>query len=144
VHNKLIIYIEWVITMPRTFIALRSVLYIPGSNERALNKAPSLAADALIFDLEDAVAPVAKEQARTSVLKVLAKKDFGRRQVVIRVNALASHWGYDDLVAAAKSGVTAVLLPKVESGDMVRQAEVILQNAGVPDDLAIWCMMETP
>jgi len=130
--------------MPRTFVALRSVLYIPGSNERALNKAPSLAADALIFDLEDAVAPVAKEQARRSVLKVLAEKEFGRRQVVIRVNALASHWGYDDLVAAAKSGATAVLLPKVESGDMIRQAEVILQNAGAPDDLAIWCMMETP
>ena len=130
--------------MPRTFVALRSVLYIPGSNERALNKAPSLAADALIFDLEDAVAPVAKEQARMSVLKVLAEKEFGRRQVVIRVNALASHWGYDDLVAVAKSGATAVLLPKVESGDMIRQAEVILQNEGAPDDLAIWCMMETP
>ena len=130
--------------MPRTFVALRSVLYIPGSNERALNKAPSLAADALIFDLEDAVAPVAKEQARKSVIKVLAEKEFGRRQVVIRVNALASHWGYDDLVAVAKSGATAVLLPKVESGDMIRQAEVILQNEGAPDDLAIWCMMETP
>ena len=130
--------------MPRTFVALRSVLYIPGSNERALNKAPSLAADALIFDLEDAVAPVAKEQARKSVLKVLAEKEFGRRQVVIRVNALASHWGYDDLVAVAKSGATAVLLPKVESGDMIRQAEVILQNEGAPDDLSIWCMMETP
>jgi len=130
--------------MPRTFVALRSVLYIPGSNERALNKAPSLAADALIFDLEDAVAPVAKEQARMSVLKVLAEKEFGRRQVVIRVNALASHWGYDDLVAVAKSGATAVLLPKVESGDMIRQAEVILQNEGAPDDLSIWCMMETP
>ena len=130
--------------MPRTFIALRSVLYVPGSNERALNKTPSLAADALIFDLEDAVAPAAKERARTSVLKVIAEKNFGRRQVVIRVNALASHWGYDDLVAAAKSGATAVLLPKVESGDMIRQAEVILHNAGAPDDLAIWCMMETP
>ncbi len=130
--------------MPRTFIALRSVLYVPGSNERALNKSRSLPADALIFDFEDAVAPSAKEQARGLVCKTIEEGGFGRRQIVIRVNVLGSHWGYDDLITVAESRVTAVLLPKVESGDMVRQAESILKGAGAPDKLAIWCMLETP
>ena len=130
--------------MPRTFIALRSVLYVPGSNERALEKCRSLPTDGVIFDLEDAVAPSAKVQARENIIKTLKKGGFGNRQLAIRVNPLGSTWGYDDLLAVATSGTTAVLLPKVEGGDTVRQAEAVLREAGAPDDLEIWCMMETP
>ena len=130
--------------MPRTFLALRSVLYVPGSNERAIEKSRALAADAFIFDLEDAVAPAVKDEARNRVADALLAGGFGRRQTVIRVNGLSSHWGYDDLIAAAKSGADAVLLPKVESNDMVRQAEAILGANGAPDSMAIWCMVETP
>jgi len=130
--------------MPRTFIALRSVLYVPGSNEKAIKKTRTLPSDAIIFDLEDAVAPSAKEKARELVCKTVSEGGFGGRQVAIRVNTLGTSWGYDDLEAVAKTGATAVLLPKVESGDMVRQAISILEGAGAPDELAIWCMMETP
>lgn len=130
--------------MPRTFIALRSVLYVPGSNERALEKSRTLPADALIFDLEDAVAPMAKEKARQNVIETLKQGGFGKRQIAVRVNSLGSSWGYDDLIAVAKSGTTAVLLPKVEGGDTVHQAEAVLNEAGAPDELEIWCMMETP
>ncbi|HLF58246.1 MAG TPA: CoA ester lyase [Alphaproteobacteria bacterium] len=130
--------------MPRTFLALRSVLYVPGSNERALEKSRTLPADAFIFDLEDAVAPSAKEQARSRVCAAVGAGGFGRRQAVIRVNGLNSHWGFDDLAAAAKSPADAILLPKVESGDMVRQAEAIMAENGAADTMAIWCMVETP
>ncbi len=130
--------------MARSFIALRSVLYVPGSNPRAMARAPSLPADALIFDLEDAVAPSAKEKAREAVCSMVESMDFGPRQVVIRVNPLASPWGYADLMAVAKTGATAVLLPKVESADMVFQSQQLLESAGAPDGLEIWCMMETP
>lgn len=130
--------------MPRTFLALRSVLYVPGSNPRAIEKARGLAADAFIFDLEDAVAPTAKDEARARVAAAIRAGGFGRRLAVIRVNGIGSHWGYDDLVAAAKSGADAVLLPKVESGDIVRQAENVLAENGAPETMAIWCMVETP
>lgn len=123
---------------------MRSVLYVPGSNTRALEKTKSLLADAFIFDLEDAVSPAVKEDARNNVLQILNQNDYGKKQTIVRVNPLSSHWGYDDLAAAAKSNATAVLLPKVESADMIRQAESILTDADAPDDLAIWCMMETP
>ena len=130
--------------MPRTFIAVRSVLYVPGSNIRALEKTSSLPADAFIFDLEDAVSPSAKETARKNILHILSQNDYGNKQIIIRVNPLSSHWGYDDLIATASSGASAVLIPKVESADMVRQAELVLSDAHAPDNLAIWCMMETP
>ncbi len=130
--------------MPRTFLALRSVLYVPGSNERAIEKARGLSADGFIFDLEDAVAPSAKAEARARVSAALQAGGYGKRQKVVRVNGLNSHWGYDDLVAAGRSGADAILLPKVESGDMVRQAESIFAGAGAPSTTAIWCMVETP
>lgn len=130
--------------MPRTFIALRSVLYVPGSNQRALDKTASLPADAFIFDLEDAVSPSAKDQARENILMALTHNNYGNKQTVIRVNPLNSQWGHEDLAAAAKSGASAVLLPKVESADMVRQAEGVLSESEAPDSLAVWCMMETP
>lgn len=129
--------------MPRTFLALRSVLYVPGSYLRAMEKSITLPADGIIFDLEDAVAPGVKIESRERVCEFVRKNDFGNRQVVIRVNSLASSWGYGDLVYAARSGATAVLIPKVESGDMVRQTETILNEFGA-EEMEIWCMMETP
>jgi citrate lyase subunit beta/citryl-CoA lyase len=120
------------------------MLYMPGSNARALEKARSLPADAFIFDLEDATAPDAKAKARQQVAAAMQQGGYGRREKLVRVNGLATPWGYDDLVAAATMGVDGVVLPKVESADAVRQAETVLAGAGAPAGLAIWCMMETP
>jgi len=122
----------------------RSVLYMPGANARALEKSRTLPADGLIFDLEDAVAPDAKEKAREQILSAVKQGGYGNREVLIRTNGLNTPWGYDDLVAVAKAGSDAVLLPKVESAEMVRQAEAVLEAHGAPSDLRIWCMMETP
>jgi citrate lyase subunit beta/citryl-CoA lyase len=130
--------------MPATARPRRSVLYMPGSNPRALEKARGLAADALIFDLEDAAAPDAKEGARGTIAAALAAGGYGRRELVLRVNGLATPWGHGDLVAAAGMKLDGVLLPKVESADAVRQAESVLAGAGAPAGLALWCMMETP
>ncbi|MBM3601555.1 MAG: CoA ester lyase [Alphaproteobacteria bacterium] len=130
--------------MTSTIRPRRSMLYMPGSNARALDKARTLPADALIFDLEDAVAPDAKVEARRQVAAALAAGGYGRREILVRVNGFATPWGYDDLVMAAASGAHGVLLPKVESADTVRQADNVLRTAGAPGDLAIWCMMETP
>jgi citrate lyase subunit beta/citryl-CoA lyase len=122
----------------------RSVLYMPGSNPRALEKARTLPADGLIFDLEDAVAPDAKDAARERVTAAVREGGYGPRELVIRVNGLATRWGHADLVAAATAGADAVLLPKAESAEAVRQALVVLDDAGAPGGLALWCMMETP
>jgi len=130
--------------MPAPLRPRRSVLFMPGSNARALEKAQSLAADGLIFDLEDAVAPDAKRSARDSVARALAAGNYGRRELMLRVNALTTEWGHADLVAAASMPIDAVLLPKVESADAVRQAQAVLVEAGAPERLAIWCMIETP
>src|SRR5579863_7081256 len=122
----------------------RSVLFMPASNMRALDKARGLAADGLIFDLEDAVAPYAKRAARDNVAQALAAGGYGRRELILRVNALATEWGHADIAAATAMPLDGVLLPKVESADAVRQAEAVLMAAGVPERLAIWCMIETP
>ncbi|MGB5696076.1 MAG: CoA ester lyase [Polyangiales bacterium] len=122
----------------------RSVLYMPGANARALEKSRTLPADALIFDLEDAVAPDMKVTARNQVIAAVESGGYGKREIMIRTNGLNTPWGYDDLVAVAKVGTDAVLLPKVESAETVRQAEAVLLSHGAPGDLAIWCMMETP
>lgn len=130
--------------MSTTHRPRRSVLYMPGANARALEKGRTLDADGLILDLEDAVAPDAKSTARTQVVEAIGAGGYGHRELLLRVNGLSTPWGYDDLVAAATSGADAVLLPKVDSADMVRQAEQVLEGAGAPDALEIWCMMETP
>ena len=122
----------------------RSVLYMPGANARALDKSRTLPADALIFDLEDAVAPDAKGTARTQVIQAVEAGGYEKREIFIRTNGLNTPWGYDDLVAAATVGPDAVLLPKVESAETVRQAESVLLSHGAPPEMAIWCMMETP
>ncbi len=122
----------------------RSVLYMPGSNARALEKARTLAADALILDLEDAVAPDAKEAARDQVCAAVAAGGYGGRELIVRVNGLDTPWGRDDLAAAAKAAPHAVLIPKVNGAADVRAAEELLVAAGAPDEVALWCMMETP
>ncbi|HEX3064396.1 MAG TPA: CoA ester lyase [Dongiaceae bacterium] len=122
----------------------RSALYVPGANLRAMEKVKTLPADAVILDLEDAVAPEAKQEARANVANAVRAGGFGKRETVIRVNGLNTPWGHADLVAAATSGVDAVLLPKTESADAVRQALAVLVGNGAPEALALWCMMETP
>jgi citrate lyase subunit beta/citryl-CoA lyase len=122
----------------------RSVLYVPGANARALAKARTLAADALILDLEDAVAPDAKETARRQVVESLGAGGYGKREVLVRVNGLDSDWGHDDVSAVVAAGADAVLLPKVESAEAVRALEAFLVACKAPAEVAIWCMIETP
>ena len=122
----------------------RSALYMPGSNARALEKARSLPADVLIFDLEDAVAPALKETARAQVLAALGEGGYGSREVVVRVNGANTPWGRDDLRALAGAGADAVLLPKVGAPGDIMSASGELDEAGAPDSLQIWAMMETP
>ena len=130
--------------MPKNARPRRSILYMPGSNARALEKGKSLPADGLIFDLEDAVAPDAKELARKQVCEAVRANGYGLREIVVRVNALSTPWGYEDIVAASSCGADAILLPKVESADAIRQLESIMIANGAPDSTAIWAMMETP
>src|SRR5690554_4423802 len=122
----------------------RSMLYMPGSNTRALEKGRSLPADALILDLEDAVAPDTKAQARENIVEALRAGGYGRREIVVRTNGLDSEWGRDDIAALAAAGANALLLPKVESAAMVQEAEALMVRAGAPETLGIMCMMETP
>ncbi len=122
----------------------RSVLYMPGSNARALEKGRSLPADALILDLEDAVAPDAKDQARGQIAEAVTAGGYGRRELAIRVNGLDTPWGRDDVASAAACGPDAILLPKVETAAMVAELEALMAEAGAPEHTAIWCMMETP
>ncbi len=122
----------------------RSVLYMPGANTRALEKARTLAADALIFDLEDAVAPDAKEAARTNVVLAAESRAYGKREIVIRCNGLGTPWGEADIAAIATSGADAVLVPKVESAAAVTHVVSLLDKAGAPESMAVWAMMETP
>ncbi len=123
---------------------LRSVLYMPSSNERALEKAKTIPADAIIFDLEDAVAPDAKEQARSQAVAAAGSGEYGRRYLTIRCNGLDTPWGADDLAAAATAGARAVVVPKVSGADHLAQVAQHLEKAGAPDDLRIWPMVETP
>lgn len=122
----------------------RSALYMPGANPRALEKARTLGADVLLLDLEDSVAPDAKEQARAQVVAAIAAGGYGYRELVIRSNGLDTPWGHADLVAAATSGADAVLIPKVDSAEGVRMADRVLRAAGAPESLRLWVMMETP
>jgi citrate lyase subunit beta/citryl-CoA lyase len=117
---------------------------MPGSNPRALEKARTLPADGLIFDLEDAVAPEAKESARTIVAAALAGGGYADRELVIRVNAIDTPWGHADLAVVATMPIDAVLLPKVENPDQVALTVSLLDGFGAPERLAVWCMLETP
>lgn len=121
----------------------RSVLYIPGSKPRALEKAAGLAADAIIFDLEDAVTADAKEEAREILTDTLRTADYGARARIVRVNGADTRWGGEDLEAICPLGVDAVLLPKVESAAQVAEVKARLESAGA-HDTRVWAMMETP
>lgn len=123
---------------------LRSVLYMPGANERALEKARELPADALILDLEDAVAPGAKAEARARVCEAAASGAYGERVVAIRINGLGTAWHDADLAAAAAAGPDAILVPKVGYAEDVLTVEQALERAGAPAATQIWTMLETP
>ncbi len=124
--------------------ARRSVLYVPGSNSKAQKKAPNLPVDGVILDLEDAVAPGAKADARQQVVATLEEGGFGSQEVAVRVNGLDTPWGCDDIVAIAQAKLDAVVFPKVESGADVIAAIKALDSAGAPIELPIWVMAETP
>ncbi|WP_418057719.1 HpcH/HpaI aldolase/citrate lyase family protein [Pimelobacter simplex] len=126
------------------FKPLRSVLYMPSSNERALEKAKTLPADAIIFDLEDAVAPDAKPAAREAAAAAVRSGEYGTRHLVIRVNGIGTEWHDDDIKAAAAAGPDVVLVPKVNSADEVRQLVAALEAAGAPARTTLWAMVETP
>lgn len=122
----------------------RSCLYMPGANAKALDKARSLPADTLIFDLEDAVAPEAKADARAAILATMAQGGYGKREIVIRVNALSTEWGQEDVFAAASAKPDGILFPKIDSAGDIKAAEALLSEAGAPESTAIWAMIETP
>src|SRR5262249_13259587 len=108
----------------------RSCLYMPGANSKALEKAKTLAADVLIFDLEDSVAPEAKEAARAQVAAVVKGGGYGKREIIVRVNGLATPWGRDDIAAACMCNPDGILAPKIESGAQVAELDSALTAAG--------------
>jgi citrate lyase subunit beta / citryl-CoA lyase len=122
----------------------RSVLYMPGSNARALEKAKSLPVDALILDLEDAVAPDAKPAAREAACAAAASGDYGRRELTIRVNAADTEWHTDDLEAACAAGPDAIVVPKVGSADAVHRLVEAMAQYDAPERTRLWAMVETP
>ena len=117
---------------------------MPGANARAMEKARDLPADALIFDLEDAVAPAEKETARRQVIETLQKGGYGNRELVVRVNGLMTPWGEADVAEMATAGAHALLIPKVENKQIINGVEGRMLTAQAPDAMSIWCMIETP
>jgi len=122
----------------------RSVLYMPAANERALEKAKDLQADALIFDLEDAVSPENKELARDQACAAASSSEYGNRELTIRCNGLDTPWGSDDVVAAAAAAPAAVVIPKVDGPDYLDDVSALLDKGGAPASTRIWAMVETP
>jgi citrate lyase subunit beta/citryl-CoA lyase len=117
---------------------------MPGANERALEKAKTIDADALILDLEDSVAPDAKEQGRDNVCAAVRSGEYGHRELAIRVNSIGTAWHDDDVKAAAAAGPDAILVPKVESAEQVRSLVAAMEAAGAPEHTQLWAMIETP
>jgi len=130
--------------MTQTIRPRRTALYMPGSNQRALDKARELAADVIIMDLEDAVAPDAKEAARANVVAAVAAGGYGRREIVIRINGYGTPWWKNDLVAVATSGADAMLAPKINGADLLSKLGDLLAINGAPDSMRLWAMAETP
>jgi len=122
----------------------RSVLYMPGSNARALEKARELPADGLILDLEDAVAPEAKAQAREAVAKALREGGFGDREVLVRINGLDTRWWVDDIDAVATVRSDAILVPKISTTKQLQDLAARLVDTGTDPHVRVWAMMETP
>lgn len=127
-----------------TITPRRSVLYTPGSNPRALAKAVTSAADSLIFDLEDSVAPETKEQARRNVVDFLIRTSRSEREIVVRVNGIGTPWCEQDVREIAGAAPAAVLFPKISSSEDAAMAESLLNSAGAPTEVRLWCMIETP
>lgn len=122
----------------------RSVLFMPGANARALEKARSIDCDAIIIDLEDAVAPDLKEEARQRAAETVASRPYGHREVVIRVNGMDTPWYADDIAAAVAAGPDAIAVPKVGSAEQVRSIVEAMEAAGAGSGMALWAMIETP
>lgn len=124
----------------------RSVLYMPGSNPRALEKARSLPADGLILDMEDAVAPDAKQLAREQIGAALAEGGYGPRELMVRINGLSTDWGQDDVQAVCnyQTAPDAVLIPKISTAEDVKRVIAAFEAAGCPDSVDMWIMAETP
>lgn len=122
----------------------RSALYMPGANTRALEKAKTLPADTLLLDLEDAVAPEAKAEARDAVCSAVAAGGYGAREVVIRINGLDTEWGLDDMAAAVAAGPDGILAPKVIDGGDIDRLDDAMSRAGAPEDMGLWVMIEMP
>ncbi|WP_224813691.1 CoA ester lyase [Hasllibacter sp. MH4015] len=130
--------------MSDTISPYRSVLYVPASRTRAMDKARTLPVDAIIFDLEDAVAPNEKEDARATLVATLAEGGFGARRQIVRINALDTEWGADDITAIAPARPQAILVPKVNSAADVERLAAMLDAHEALADTRIWAMMETP
>ncbi len=122
----------------------RSALYMPAANERALEKAKSISTDAIIFDLEDAVSPDSKDIARAQAIVAVNSGEYGKRELTIRCNALATPWGHADVAAAAKACISAVVIPKINSVAEVNEVSAAHDAAGAPKEMMIWAMIETP
>jgi citrate lyase subunit beta/citryl-CoA lyase len=122
----------------------RSVLYMPGANERALEKAKTLPADSLILDLEDAVAPEAKAEARERVCNTVKAGGYGPRELIIRVNGLDTEWGKADIKAASQANPDAILAPKVATAEDIRWLDEAIAEDGASDKTQLWVMIETP
>jgi citrate lyase subunit beta / citryl-CoA lyase len=122
----------------------RSALYLPGNNSRALEKAKTLSADVLIFDLEDAVGPDAKADSRTRVIEAISSGSYRPHELVVRVNGSDTVWHDDDLAAVARSGAEGMLVPKVETDDQVQALDAALDALDAPESLQLWAMIETP
>ena len=131
-------------TIAMTTVPRRTALYMPGANARALEKAKTLPADALIFDLEDAVAPDAKSTARAQILSAMDNGGFPGREVVIRVNGPDTSWFAEDMVMVAKAKPDAVLVPKVEAAETITRVRTALRSEDVPAATNVWAMIETP
>ncbi len=122
----------------------RSVLYMPGSNQRAIEKAKTLPADCVVLDLEDSIGPEKKVQAREQIVQALYAGGFGKRELVVRINRLDTEWGQNDLEAVASSCVDAICLPKVENAEEAIAAAKMMDASGAPASMNIWAMIETP
>jgi citrate lyase subunit beta/citryl-CoA lyase len=132
------------LAQPDVYRPRRSVLYMPGSNERALEKAKTLPVDALILDLEDAVAVDAKAAARENACAAAASGDYGRREITVRVNGIGTEWHDADLAAACEAGPDGIVVPKVNTAKEVKALVKAMEKYGAPDRTRLWAMIETP
>ena len=130
--------------MDASFRPRRSVLYMPSSNERALEKAKTIPCDGLILDLEDAVAPDAKPTAREAACAAARSGEYGKRELTIRINGADTEWHADDLAAACAAGPDAIVVPKVDSADAVLDLVDAMGRHDAPEHTKLWAMVETP